>query len=306
MGIPGWELTNNQEGAMRIGFIGAGKVGTAFGQYLRSHGFAISGYHDHHPDKMRHACEMTGGRVFEKDADLAGASDMLLITTRDDQIAPACEALCRRKAVTPDHWVGHMSGAHDTSVLDAASRCGAAVFSLHPLQSFAEEAKAVAGLPATYFSLEGSDPRVEAVADILARTCNTLFRIAARHKSLYHLAACIFSNYLTTIIDMGMSALGKSGIDPQQGFTAMLPLIQGSIDNIAAIGPAKALTGPIARGDASTIARHLETLSAQDLEQLKKSYAFLGLQTLELARREILTDQDKAEAIRKLFAACVE
>ena len=286
---------------MQIGFIGAGKVGTAFGRYLQARGFTICGYYGRHADKVRHACQMTQSRIFEQDTDLARDSDMVLITTRDDQIAGACEALARRKAVRSDQWIGHMSGAHDTSVLAPAAQCGAAVFSLHPLQSFADEEKAVSDLPATYFSLEGEDTRVEAVADILERTGNPFFRIAGRHKRLYHLAACIFSNYLATLMDLGLTSLEQSGIDPRQGFAAMLPLIQGSLNNIATIGPAKALTGPIARGDASTIAQHLSALSSHGLDQLKQAYVFLGLKTLDLASRKILTDQDKIAAIRALL-----
>ncbi len=291
---------------MRIGFIGAGKVGTAFGRYLHAHGVIISGYHDHHADKAAHACEMTRGRSFEKADDLARASDLLLFTTQDDRIAGACEALAARKAIGPDLLVGHMSGAHDITILTSAALIGAAVFSLHPLQSFADEDKAVADLPATYFSLEGDDPRIEAVADLLKRTGNPFFRIAAEHKSLYHLAACIFSNYLATLMDLGLSSLEQGGIDPQEGFAAMLPLIQGSLQNIAAIGPARALTGPIARGDASTIARHLEALTSHGLDQLKRSYAFLGLRTLELAGRNILTDQDRIATIRALLEANID
>lgn len=291
---------------MRIGFIGAGKVGTAFGRYLHAHGFTISGYHDHHADKARHACKVTQSRIFEQDQDLARASDMLLITTRDDQITAACEALAGREAIRPDLLIGHMSGAHDTTILASATRSGAAVFSLHPLQSFAEEEKAVADLPATYFSLEGDDTRIEAVADVLRRTGNPFFRIAAEHKSLYHLAACIFSNYLATLMDLGLTSLDKGGIDTQEGFAAMLPLIQGSLKNIAATGPARALTGPIARGDAGTIARHLEALASHGLDQLRRSYASLGLLTLELASRNILTDQDRIAAIRALLEASID
>jgi prephenate dehydrogenase len=100
-------------GAMRIGFIGAGKVGTAFGRYLHAKGLIISGYHDHHTDKAAHAGKMTRSRTFEQADDLARASDLLLITTQDDRIAGVCQALAGREAIRPDLLVGHMSGAQE-------------------------------------------------------------------------------------------------------------------------------------------------------------------------------------------------
>lgn len=286
---------------MSIAFIGAGKVATAFGRYLYDHGISISGYYDPHQDKVDHACRVTRGRSFASAADAAAGAAIVLITTRDDQIGDACDALCRQDAIGEGHLVGHMSGAHASDLLACAARRGAAVFSLHPLQAFASEDKAVADLPDTWFSLEGDDTRLEKIEALLKKTENRYFRIAAEHKSLYHLAACILSNYLTTTMDAGMAALALSGIDPEQGFEAMLPLIRGSLNNIAAIGPARALTGPIARGDAHTVRRHLEALDNRGAADLKAFYCAMGQRTVSLARRQDLTDSDALDAVDRLL-----
>lgn len=282
---------------MRIGFIGAGKVATAFGRYLHRHKIRISGYYDHHRDKVAYACRNTGGRAFESALEAAAQSTVVLITTRDDQIGGACEAMCREEAFNEHHLVGHMSGAHASNLLACAEDQGAAVFSLHPLQAFADEKKALADLPGTYFSLEGSDRRLEKIEELLRKTNNSYFRIAPENKSLYHLAACILSNYLVTLTDAGLSALEKSGIEPRQGFAAMLPLIRGTLDNIAAVGPARSLTGPIARGDAQTVRYHMQALDHQEAEELKAFYVFLGRRTVGLARRRALTDEEKLQAV---------
>ncbi len=286
---------------MRIGFVGAGKVATAFGRYLHGHGVTIAGYYDHHPEKREHAARTTGGRSCRDGAEVAALSDVVLITTRDDQIQGACEALCRQQAIQARHRVGHMSGAHASLILEAAARSGAAIFSLHPLQAFAQEEKALADLPHTWFSLEGEDARLSDIEALMTRIGNRCLRLQPQGKPLYHLAACILSNYLVTLMACGIDALEKSGIPPMEGFQAMRPLIEGTIANIAQLGPARALTGPIARGDRSTVIHHLEALAAAGQGGLQTFYAFMGLKTLDLALQTVLKEPDKAEALRKVL-----
>ncbi len=286
---------------MNIGFIGAGKVGTAFGRYLYEHGVPVSGFFDRHPEKVSRACNQTQSTACRNAIEVAKISRIVLITTRDDQIAGMCRFLCDQGAIAAGHLVGHMSGAHDTGILSPAVEKGAATFSLHPLQAFADEKKAMADLPDTFFSLEGSDQRLEAIEHILKKLGNPYFKIASEHKTLYHLAACILSNYLVTLADFGLAALEKSGIEGKQGFRAMLPLIQGTIDNIVEMGTSSALTGPIARGDTSTLERHLQALETDGLQGLKEFYAFMGLKTLDLARRKLLTDSKKADEIHHIM-----
>lgn len=289
---------------MRIGFIGAGKVATAFGRYLYSKGLSISGYHDRHGEKMAHAAQYTGSQTFFSGIEAAENSDILMITTRDDQIAGVCRHLSEQKCIGKRHLVGHMSGAHSSRILNEARASGATVFSLHPLQAFADEEKALADLPGTYFSLEGDKgERLAPVEDLLARMGNPFFVLAPEHKSLYHLSACILSNYLVTLMDSGLAALKIAGIDPQQGFKAMQPLIEGTLANIGKLGPEQALTGPIARGDAGTIAQHLESLDSASLENIRSVYMFMGLRTLELATRKVLQSAEKSAAVKQLLDA---
>lgn len=283
---------------MQIGFVGAGKVATAFGRYLHARGVAVGGYYDRHEEKRVHASEKTESRACQSAVAVAEISDVVLITTRDDQIAGACRDLAAKGAIRENHLVGHMSGAHASLILEEASRQGAAIFSLHPLQAFAEEEKALSDLPNTYFSIEGTDQRLSVIEEMMAVAGNPFFRLLPENKRLYHLSACIFSNYLVTLMAGGMEALAHSGIPPEKGFAAMLPLIRGTIDNIARIGPAQALTGPIGRGDVRTVEQHLEALSSPQLEGLKKFYAYMGLKTLDLAREHVLHDTDKAQALK--------
>ncbi len=287
---------------MRIGFIGAGKVATAFGRYLHLKGATISGYFDRHPEKSAHASKRTQSAVFQSSAEMCASSDIVLLTTRDDQIEDACRQVCRENSIEPRHLVGHMSGAHSSSqVLDNASDLGATVFSLHPLQAFANEEDSLESLPKTFFSLEGHIADLNPIIELLALMGNRYFTLSPEHKSLYHLSACMLSNYLVTLAGSGIAALEAAGIDPHEGFQAMLPLMEGTLANVARLGPARALTGPIARGDASTIQQHMEALSAEGLDHIKSVYAFMGLKTLELTGKETPSTPDKMAAVGQLL-----
>jgi predicted short-subunit dehydrogenase-like oxidoreductase (DUF2520 family) len=286
---------------MRIGFIGAGKVATAFGRYLHTKGVPIGGYFDHHPEKTAHAGRQTRSAAFQSSADLSLHSDIVFIATRDDQIEGTCRQLCRENSITSRHLVGHMSGAHSSRLLSDARNLGATVFSLHPLQAFADEAGSLAALPETWFSLEGDTEDLDPVIDLLVRMGNPYLTLKPEHKSLYHISACMLSNYLVTLADAAMAALEQAGIDPREGFRAMRPLMDGTLSNIAQLGPARALTGPIARGDAGTIARHMAALGARGLEDIQSLYVQMGLKTLELACKETATPPEGSAEVRRLL-----
>jgi len=235
---------------------------------------------------VRHAAQATDSRACQSASELTKESDLVFITTRDDQIEGACRMLCEAGLIGSQHLVGHMSGAHASDILVSARDRGAAIFSLHPLQAFAQEEKAVAELPQTYFSIEGEKEALPGIETLMAQLGNPTFTISAQHKSLYHLSACILSNYLVTLMDAGLAALQASGIDARQGFLAMRPLIDGTLENIAAMGSAQALTGPIARGDSGTIRAHLKSLDSHGLDEIKSLYTFMGTRTVALAAQK--------------------
>jgi predicted short-subunit dehydrogenase-like oxidoreductase (DUF2520 family) len=292
----GWKETT------RVGFIGAGKVAAAFGRYLHHRKVTVGGYLDHSFDKAKAAAKAAGTTPCDHMTQLAARCDIILITTQDDRIASACEALCRQAKLTDRHRIGHMSGAHPSGLLAAARDQGATIFSLHPLQAFADPQKAFETLPETFFALEGQGEGLPLVAQLMDALGNRCFSITPNNKVLYHISACVISNYLVTLMDAGLSILEHSGIDPHQGFQAMRPLIEGTLSNIANLGASKALTGPIARGDNGTIADHLNALDTAALTDLKTFYTFMGRWTLALAGGNTLTSEEKATVIERLLA----
>lgn len=284
---------------MKIGFIGAGKVGSGFGIYLGSKGFDVVGYFDTNIEASEMASKNAGGVRFENVDDLLRASDLIFITTPDDFIKTVCDQIVKSLSFKQNAMVAHMSGAADCSLLESARSKGAEVFSLHPLQAFADAEKVSKQLKGTYFGLETTTEVSHKLEAFMLKLGNPYFRLESGQKANYHMAAVVVSNYMTTLMEFGLSLFEKAGIDRSQGFEALLPLIQGALQNIQSYGPAKALTGPIARGDATTIEKHLEAFKMNDVGE--DFYRFMACETLKLAEKEKLKDQDKIRKIHQIL-----
>ncbi len=289
--------SNDGGEGMKCGFIGAGKVGTSFGQYLVTRGIEVAGYYDKSDDAAMIASQNVNGIVFKTLDDVMHGANFIFVTTSDDVIADVSRKLWEKNLVTDDHVLVHMSGALTSGVLKYRGSDHGRVYSLHPLQSFADTGKALEDLEHTYFSLEGESNEENAVVKLLEKMGNPFFEIEASQKSAYHMTACIMSNYLTTLMDFGLSTLESIGIDRKEGFRAMRPLIDGTINNIEAYGTELALTGPIARGDVATVSEHLKNFSS-DTSNDERLYKILGTKTLELAQKQKLDDNDKIEKMK--------
>lgn len=285
---------------LKLGFIGAGKVGTTMGIYLKEKGFDIWGYYSRSYQSAQNAAALTNSIASAELEDLVINSEILFITTNDDQISNICNRLVDEDLIDDEKIVIHMSGAASSRILEKLKSNNCYIYSLHPLQAFADVEKGVKDLEHTVFSLEGDEERVEAIENILKTTGNEYFKIEAEQKALYHATACVVSNYLVSLMDYGLSIFEAIGIDKDKGYRALSPLIQGSIENIHNLGTSRALTGPIARGDVNTIEKHIEAMKKTNPEWLHM-YKALGFATIELAEREKLKDKEKANELKRLL-----
>lgn len=283
---------------MIIGFIGAGKVGTAFGKYLSSNGFNVEGYYSKSEKSAENAAKFCSCRAYSNIGDLVQNVDMIFITTNDDEIARVCEKMVESNLLFSGQIVVHMSGASSSKILERAKKSGCFIYSIHPLQAFADIEKAVMDLKDTVFSIEGDDERIDVLEEMLETTGNKYFKIAADQKSVYHATACVVSNYLVTLMDYGLSLFEVIGIDGEDGYKALYPLIDGTLKNIYNLGSKQALTGPIARGDVETIEKHIRSIGIMAQDKLD-FYKLMGDMTVKLAKRDRLKDNDKIEELQK-------
>jgi predicted short-subunit dehydrogenase-like oxidoreductase (DUF2520 family) len=182
-------------------------------------------------------------------------ADAALLCVPDDAIAEACEHCAALGNEIPP-LVGHVSGASTLAVLEAATRAGAATFSMHPLQTFPDGETSVAAMPC---AISGASEESARFSRDLADTLNMRpFAVPEESRAAYHAAASIASNLLVALEESAAELLDRAGIEDARELLG--PLVLQTAANWAERGP-EALTGPIARGDAATVERHLEAIS---------------------------------------------
>ena len=270
---------------------------------LRGHGLTLTGFTAASPAGRTRAEEWLGVPAL---AALAGLvelhPDLYFICVPDAAVADVSAELGERLAF--DHAaadpagsdrrpvVAHTSGATSVSVLSPCETAGAAALAFHPLQTFSEPLSGalrfagagVALTPGPAYPDEAGTTGLK-VADILGLRP---FFLADDKRTLYHAAASVACNYLVTLEYLANKLFVEAGVPERVTLSLFLPLVQGTLDNLASQGPVAALTGPLSRGDTATVAAHMEALSTQAPDALPV-YKALGEATLELvtARNEV-------------------
>ncbi len=290
---------------MRIGFIGAGKVATAFGLYLKDKNQTIAGYYSRSKTSAQMSSTLVNTQAFTDIQTCLEASDLIFITTGDDQIEQVVSEICHLASERKNHLddgltkhirrIAHMSGAKSSEVLYPLKAFGYQCFSLHPLQTISDPIKGKELLSTCYYAFEG-DEDVQ-MNDWIKLLDGPVVRIKSEEKPYYHAAACMASNYLYTLVDGAMTAMEMAGFSRQTGYEALLPLILGTLENCRHFEPKEALTGPIARGDVETVKRHMSVLSVN--KDLKTLYQLMGLATLQLASSAKLKDFSTKELLER-------
>lgn len=268
-----------------LDIIGCGRVGKTLTRlWTQQSVFAVQDVLNRTPESAQHAVSFIGaGRAVEHYADLRTA-DVYMIATADDQITQCCEALANSGRLAPHSVVFHCSGALPSTALQAATQCGAAVASIHPIRSFADPEQAANEFAGTWCGVEGDSQALALLNAAFSAIGARIAPIHADSKIIYHSAAVFACNYLVTLLDVAVQAYHQSGVPRDVALKMMEPLVHGTIDNVFRIGPADALTGPIARGDMATAEKQAQAVIAWDKEYGKLYEQFVSL-TAELAAR---------------------
>lgn len=272
-------------GAPVLNIIGGGNVGRTLGRLWHEQRiFRIGDVLNRSPESARHAVSFIGaGRVASAYDDLLPA-DVYLIATKDDQIEICCEQLARTGHLSAGTVVFHCSGALDSGALQPARQCGAAAASFHPVRSFAMPEKVAQDFPGTYCGAEGDPEAFKRIGQAFAAIGAQVIPVDPAFKTIYHSAAVFACNYLVTLLDVAQQAYAKAGISNDVALKMMEPLVRETVDNVFRLGPANALTGPIARGDAATALRQYRAVGAWN-RKLGALYKRLGKLTAALVRR---------------------
>jgi predicted short-subunit dehydrogenase-like oxidoreductase (DUF2520 family) len=261
--------------ATTIAIVGAGRVGRALGRRLHELGWTIGAVVTRSKSTARAAVRAIGaGQASAGLSHRVLDATLVLICTPDDAIVRVASDLAR---IGGREWrdkiVLHTSGALDRTVLESLARCGASAGSLHPLQSFSGHG--VPPLGGAIFAIEG-DPLARRAARRIAHLLGGIpVAIEGRFKPAYH-AACVFAaGHSLGMIEAAVQILMRLGFSRRRAKMALLPLMRRTLDNFERLGAREAWTGPVARGDFSTVARHRRALK-EWREEFSEAYAALA------------------------------
>lgn len=267
-----------------LNLIGCGAVGRVLGRLLHERKlFEIQDILTQSPESAAEGASFVGaGRAVAGYAELRPA-DLYMVAVGDAALAASAGKLAALGVLRPGAIVFHLSGALPSSILAPAAEAGALVASVHPVQSFADPAQSVSGFAGTPCGIEGDPVAVEILGAAFAALGGKVFGVDSRFKTLYHAGSVLVCNYLTALMEAGIRTYGKGGLSRETALEVMEPLVRGTVENVFRVGTARALTGPIARGDGEVVAAQLAALEGWD-PAVARIYRSLGAIALELSR----------------------
>ena len=265
---------------MKIAVIGAGRVGTAVAVLLTRAGHQVAAVSGRGATAERAAAWLPGVPVLPP-AETAALGDLLVLGVPDDALGPVVAELAAAGTPAAGSWVTHVSGATGLEVLLPLREHGSRRLATHPLQTFPDVEGAIRALPGCRIAVTADDDEGFALGEWLATELGAApFRLRDDRRPLYHAAAVFASNYLVATTAVAERLFAAAGVpDPAD---AMHPLQEATLDNVARLGTAGALTGPAVRGDTTTIAKNLEAL-AEHAPDTVSAYVAMCRVALDLA-----------------------
>jgi predicted short-subunit dehydrogenase-like oxidoreductase (DUF2520 family) len=282
---------------LAVGVIGVGRAGTALGAALVRAGHevvavaAVSEASRHRARTTFQNAVITDPRQVLRHADLA------LLTVPDDALPALIEGLAATEAPLPGRMLVHASGRHGLAVLEPATRRGALPLALHPVMTFTGRPDDVNRLAGTSFGVTAPEVLRPAAEALVIEMGGEPVFIAEEHRDLYHAALAGAANHLITLVAQGEDLLRAAGVaEPAR---LLGPLLSAALDNALRFGDA-GLTGPVARGDADTVAAHVAALDAEPSASPAAVAAYLALARLTADRALATGLLEPADAERLL------
>ena len=268
-----------------LNLVGAGHVGRVLGRLFAASGaFTLQDVLTRSPASAQAAVAFIGAGQACTDAAQLRPAQVWLLAVSDDQIEPVAAQLAQAHDLT-GAVVFHCSGAKASAALQTARAGGALVASVHPIRSFADPQQVAREFAGTFCGIEGDAAALALLGPAFETIGARLVPIDGAAKTVYHAAAVFASNYLTTVLDAALRAYQAAGIPEAVARELAQPLATETLANVFRLGPAAALSGPVARGDLATVARQEQALLDWD-DATGRLYGALVPLTTDLARRK--------------------
>jgi len=282
--------------------VGCGKVGTILAKQMIASGYPLIGLASKSLlSAQKAANETRTNRFSDTPWEITPSADVVFITTPDGAIEETTRIIAENNGFKPGAVVLHCSGALSSLVLAPARMCNASIGSMHPLQSFAAAATGINPFQGIIAAVEGEENAIHTARQIAVDLGCIGLTIKTEAKTLYHAAAVVASNYLVTLQDLAFKLLRISGIPETEAYPVLGPLIRGTLSNIEKVGTVNALTGPIVRGDAETVKKHVNEIGSMAPELLSL-YRTLGRYTVALAESGGKLSTEKVRLLLQVLA----
>lgn len=275
---------------MRIGIIGAGKVGVTLGKYLTDTGITVCGFYSRTKTSAAQAADFVKTKLYEELEDLIRASDTLFITVPDGEIGSVWD--CIAEYDLTDKIICHFSGSLSSNVFSGIEHTGAAGVSIHPMYAFSDKFTSYQQFHTACLVIEGDLEAVQPMRTLFAEELgHAVQQIRTEDKVKYHAAAAMASNDMIALLEISMRLLAECGFSDEDSLALLRPLIRNNVESMLEKGAVKALTGPVERGDIETVRKHLDALRGGPAETV---YRDLGNVLTDLAKQKHPEWDDRA------------
>ncbi len=238
-----------------------GRVGAVLGAALAAVGHRVVAAAGVSERSVERAEALLPGVPLVTPQEVLGRADLALLTVPDDALPELVSGLVATGSIRQGQLLAHTSGRYGVSVLDPATEAGALPLALHPVMTFTGTSIDLARLAGASFGVTAPDPLRPVAEALVVEIGAEPIWIEEASRVIYHAALAHGSNHLVTLVAQACDLLERAGVDDPG--RALGPLLSASLDNVLRAGDA-ALTGPVARGDAGTVAEHVRALAEVD------------------------------------------
>ena len=242
---------------LAVGVVGTGRVGAVLGAALARAGHRVVAAYAVSVASRRRADALLPGVALVTPPEVFAAADLVILAVPDDALPGLVEGLVATGSIRAGQIVVHTTGRYGADVLEPMTRLGALPLALHPAMTFTGTAVDLERLAGAMFGVTAPEPLWPIAEALVVEMGAEPMRIAERDRTLYHAALAHGANHLVTLVNDAMDLLRDAGVaEPDR---TLAPLLSAALDNVLRQGDA-ALTGPVARGDASTVAQHVAAI----------------------------------------------
>jgi predicted short-subunit dehydrogenase-like oxidoreductase (DUF2520 family) len=282
---------------LAVGLVSAGRAGTSVAAAFDRVGHPVIAVSAVSDASRARAATLLPDAVVRDPREVAERSELLVLAVPDDVLAELVRGLAQVGAVRPGTLVAHLSGAHGHEVLEPLTTQGALPLALHPAMTFTGTAIDLERLDGCPWAVTAPEPLRPVAESLVVETGGEPEWVPAAQRVRYHAALCHAANHLVTLVAQAQDQLSAAGVVAERRFLG--PLLSAALDNALRAGDA-ALTGPVARGDAGTVAAHVAALAASDAVSADAYVALARATALRAGASRRLTSEQVEAILRSL------